>query len=171
MPKGRSLPMGEIDCFLEARAAKPSSPRVRMPLRSEEKDRLKRRKDRLQLRRDLHRLKLLQLFGVEDGRELREESLLRLDDLLLDGVDLYDHSSDLSGAPAGIQQNAQPLRQSLQGLHQQRKDRLACLQKLAQFGDLCRLQLQKLCHNLQWSQVSVALWNDRGLQLQDLVHS
>ena len=98
MPEGRSQAMEEIDCFLEARATKPPSPRVRMLLRSEEKDRLKRRKDRLQLRRDLHRLKLLQLFGVEDGRELREESLSGLDDLLLHGVDLDDHSSDLSAA-------------------------------------------------------------------------
>src|SRR5882672_7434138 len=55
----------------------------RVPFESEEKDRLKRRKNRLQLRGDLHGLKFLYLLHIEDAHEVSEKTLPCLPHLLL----------------------------------------------------------------------------------------
>src|SRR6266436_5569936 len=79
--------------------APPQSGRV--PFESEEKDRLKRRKNRLQLRGDPHGLKLLQLISVEDRYELSEKDLLCLPHLLLQRVDLDHQYSHLRWVAPG----------------------------------------------------------------------
>src|SRR5216683_462209 len=119
------------------------------PSPSEQKDGLERRKNRLQLRCNLHGLKFLQLLRVEDGEELREKSLLRLRHLLLQSVNLDHQCAHLRGVPAGIQQIAQLVDQDLRRLKERHERCLARLQQLLQLAHLARLQLQKLSHNLQ----------------------
>ena len=95
-------------------------PRPRLPAcglsRSEKKDGLECRKNRLQLSRDLYGLKFLQLLRVEDGDELREKTLLCLGHLLLQGMNLDDQSSYLGRVSAGVQQIAELLDEGLSRL-------------------------------------------------------
>src|SRR6266478_3795562 len=83
------------------------------PSRSEKKDGLECRKNRLQLSRDLYGLKSLRLLRVEDGAELREKTLLCLGHLLLQGMNLDDQSSHLGWVSAGVQQIAELLDEGL----------------------------------------------------------
>jgi hypothetical protein len=139
------------------------------PLKSEKKYRLKRRQYRLQLRRNPHGLKFLQLFRAENGGELRKKGLLCLSDLLLQSMNLDDGNSDLCRVPAGIQQDAKLLNQTLSSLKKRHQRCLACLQQLLEFAHLAGLQLQKRSHNLQWRRFFAARLNACGLQLlQDL---
>src|SRR5467141_1447817 len=89
-------------------AAEPLVQQNSMPgggsVESEKKYRLKCRKNRLQVSRNLHCLQFLQLIRVEDGHELREKGLLCLGHLLLQRVDLDHHYPNLCRVSARIQQ-------------------------------------------------------------------
>src|SRR5712664_4010874 len=122
--------------------ARDRHPAACCPLGSEEKYRLKRRKNRLQLSCNLHGLKFLQLLSVEDGHELREKGLLCLRHLLLQRVNLDDQDSHLCRVPVGIQQIRELLDERLGRLKQRHKRSLACLQQLLQFAHLAGPQLQ-----------------------------
>src|SRR5713226_1986735 len=104
--------------ILSAHRGRPRRPRPAdcHPSQSEEKDRLKRWKNRLQLSRNLHGLKFLQLLRVQDRHELREKSLLCLRHLLLQRVNLNHHDSHLCRVSAGVQQIAQLLNERLSRL-------------------------------------------------------
>src|SRR5216683_1878877 len=101
------------------------------PPGSEEKDRLKRRKNRLQLSCDLHGLKFLQLLSVQDRHELREKNLLCLCHLLLQGVDFNHQYANLCRVTPRIQQIPELLDERLGRLKQRHKCSLARLQQFS----------------------------------------